>query len=78
MSLRAADIVPISEARAGLTELSGRRCASEKVVTKNGASYVALVDARRPDYYRALGLEDATLVLADDGTAGLRETLAGQ
>ncbi len=55
MGVRAADVVPISEARARLTELAedvvGR--GSEKVLTKNGASYVALVDARKLDYYHA-------------------------
>ncbi|MFV0678649.1 type II toxin-antitoxin system Phd/YefM family antitoxin [Variovorax sp. tm] len=51
---------------------------SEKVLTKNGASYVALVDARRLDYYHALESEHANLVLAEDAIAGLREALAGQ
>ena len=80
MPLRAADIVPISEARARLTELAEDvvGSGSEKVLTKNGASYVALVDARRLDYYHALESEHANLVLADDAIAGLREALAGQ
>jgi PHD/YefM family antitoxin component YafN of YafNO toxin-antitoxin module len=80
MSLRASDIVPISEARARLTELAedvvGR--GAEKVLTKNGASYVALVDARRLDYYHALEAEHAHLVLAEDALTGLRQALAGQ
>ena len=80
MPFRAADIVPISEARARLTELAEDvvGSGSEKVLTKNGASYVALVDARRLDYYHALESEHANLVLADDAIAGLREALAGQ
>ncbi len=80
MPLRAADIVPISEARARLTELAEDvvGSGSEKVLTKNGASYVALIDARRLDYYHALESEHANLVLADDAIAGLREALAGQ
>jgi PHD/YefM family antitoxin component YafN of YafNO toxin-antitoxin module len=59
MALRASDIVPISEARARLTELAEDvvGSGSEKVLTKNGASYVALVDARRLDYYHALEAE---------------------
>lgn len=58
MPLRASDIVPISEARARLTELAEDvvGSGSEKVLTKNGASYVALIDARRLDYYHALEL----------------------
>lgn len=80
MSLRASDIVPISEARARLTELAEDvvGSGSEKVLTKNGASYVALVDARRLDYYHALESEHANLVLAEDAIAGLRQALAGQ
>ena len=80
MSLRTSDIVPLSEARARLTELAEdvAGAGSEKVLTKNGASYVALVDARRLDYYHALESEHARLVLADDAITGLREALAGQ
>ena len=80
MLFRASDIVPISEARARLTELAEDVVGngSEKVLTKNGASYVALVDARRLDYYHALESEHANLVLADDAINGLRQALAGQ
>lgn len=51
---------------------------AEKVLTKNGASYVALVDARRLDYYHALEAEHANLVLAEDAVTGLRQALTGQ
>ena len=80
MLFRASDIVPISEARARLTELAEDvvGSGSEKVLTKNGASYVALVDARRLDYYHALEAEHGNLVLADDAVTGLRQALAGQ
>jgi hypothetical protein len=80
MTLRAADIVPISEARARLTELAEDVVGggSEKILTKQGQSYVALVDARRLDYYHALEAEHASLVLADDAVTGLRQALAGQ
>ena len=80
MSLRASDIVPISEARARLTELAEDVVGSgaEKVLTKNGASYVALVDARRLDYYHALEAEHANLVLADDAIRGLGQALEGK
>lgn len=80
MALRASDIVPISEARARLTELAEDVVGSgaEKVLTKNGASYVALVDARRLDYYHALEAEHANLVLADHAITGLKEALSGE
>lgn len=78
--MQTSDIVPISEARARLTELAedvvGR--GAEKVLTKNGASYVALVDARRLDYYHALEAEHVNLVLAQDAIQGLKEALDGQ
>jgi len=80
MPLRASDIVPISEARARLTELAEDVVGNgaEKVLTKNGASYVALVDARRLDYYHALEAEHASLVLANDAITGLEQALAGE
>ncbi|MDR6890720.1 MULTISPECIES: type II toxin-antitoxin system Phd/YefM family antitoxin [Variovorax] len=80
MAERASDIVPISEAPARLTELAEDvvGSGSEKMLTKNGASYVALVDARRLDYYHALESEHASLVLAEDAIAGLREAAEGQ
>jgi PHD/YefM family antitoxin component YafN of YafNO toxin-antitoxin module len=80
MGLRASDVVPISEARARLTELAedvvGR--GSEKLLTKNGASYVALVDARKLDYYHALEAEHAGLVLAQAALEGLEDLAAGR
>jgi hypothetical protein len=80
MALRASDVVPISEARARLTELAEDVVGSgaEKVLTKNGASYVALVDARRLDYYHALEAEHGKLVLAQDAITGLQQALSGQ
>jgi prevent-host-death family protein len=80
MNLRASDVVPISEARARLTELAQDVVdgASEKILTKNGASYVAIIDARKLDYYHALEREHANLVLLAEAEAGLRQILAGQ
>ena len=80
MALRTSDIVPISEARARLTELAEDvvRNGAEKVLTKNGASYVALVDARQLDRYHALEAEHAHLLMADTAIAGLEDALAGR
>ncbi|WPH24096.1 type II toxin-antitoxin system Phd/YefM family antitoxin [Variovorax paradoxus] len=80
MPLRAPDIVPISEARARLAELAEDvvGSGSEKVLSKDGASCVALVDARRLDYYHVLESEHAGLVRAEDAITGLRQALAGQ
>lgn len=80
MTFRAIDIIPISEARARLTELAEDVVGSgaEKVLTKNGSSYVALVDARKLDYYHALALEHASLVLLSEAETALGQVLAGQ
>src|ERR1019366_3614226 len=79
MSLRTSDVVPISEARARLTELAEEVVdgGAEKVLTKNGASYVAIIDAKKLDYYHALEEEHAGLVLLDEAETGLRQLLAG-
>jgi len=80
MSLRTSDVVPISEARARLTELAEEVVTNgaEKVLTKNGSSYVALVDARKLDYYHALENEHAGLILLTEAELGLRQLLDGE
>jgi prevent-host-death family protein len=65
MAIRAKDVVSISEARARLTELAEEVVAgAEKVLTKNGSAYVALIDARKLDYYHALEVEHRSLTQA--------------
>jgi hypothetical protein len=80
MALRASDVVPISEARSRLTELAEHVVGhgSEKLLTKNGASYVALIDARKLDYYHALEAEHAGLVLVQAALEGLEDLAAGR
>ena len=79
MSYSAQDVVPISEARARLTELSDEVVnGAEKLLTKNGSAYVAIVDARKLDYYHALEQEHASLVLLTEAEIGLREVFAGK
>lgn len=80
MGLRTSDVVPISEARARLTELAEEVVdgGAEKVLTKNGTSYVALVDAKKLDYYHALEDEHAGLVLLHEAEIGLRQVLSGK
>lgn len=78
MSITTQDLVPIGEARARLTQLAEDVVAgAEKLLTKNGVAYVALVDAKKLDYYHALEEEHASLVLLTEAEAGLREVLAG-
>lgn len=78
MGFSSQDVVPISDARARLTELSDEVVAgAEKLLTKNGAAYVAIVDARKLDYYHALEEEHAGLILLNEAEVGLRQILAG-
>ena len=78
MGFQTRDVVPISEARSRLTELAEDVVAgAEKVLTKNGSAYVALVDARKLDYYHALEAEHGRLVMLDDAEWGLKDALSG-
>lgn len=80
MALRSSDVVPISDARARLTELAEDVVTGghEKVLTKNGSSYVALVDARKLDYYHALEAEHGHLILGQAVLDGLADFAAGR
>ena len=78
MAFSTQDVVPISDARARLTELSEEVVAgAEKLLTKNGAAYVAIVDAKKLDYYHTLEVEHAGLILLNEAEVGLRQILAG-
>ncbi len=79
MASQATQTMPIREARERLVELADDVVVggAEKLLTKNGARYVALVDARKLDYYHALEKEHGSLVLLDAAEAGLRQVLAG-
>ena len=78
MGFTAADVVSFSVARARLTELSDDVVrGSEKVLTRNGAAYVALVDAKKLDYYHALEQEHANLILLDEASLALQQLADG-
>jgi antitoxin (DNA-binding transcriptional repressor) of toxin-antitoxin stability system len=51
---------------------------SEKVITKNGESYVALIDSDRLDYYHRLERERIHLLLLEDVKRGLADIAAGR
>jgi len=79
MTIRAQDVLPITDARTRLAELAEDVVAgAEKVLTKNGAAYVAIVDARKLDYYHALEAEHGRLVLLDDGANGMGDVHTGK
>src|ERR1700751_5037711 len=66
MGINSDDIVPMNQVRASFTELAEQvRSGKEKIITRNGESYVALVDARRLDHYHRLEREHIHLTLID-------------
>lgn len=73
------DIVPLTEARANLSELADEvKAGAEKIITKNGRGYVALIDADRLDHYHRLERERLNAALLDDLERGLDEVEAGR
>ena len=79
MSISASDVVPFTQARANLSELADQvKAGAEKIITKNGESYVALIDADRLDYYHRLERERIHLLLIDDARRGLDDIAAGR
>jgi len=79
MAIRTQDIMSLSQARAHLSELADQvNAGAEKILTKNGESYVALVDAKRLDYFHALERERIHLLVLDDASKGLDDVEHGQ
>ncbi len=79
MGFAASDVVPFTQARANLSELADQaKAGAEKIITKNGESYVALIDSDRLDYYHRLERERIHLLLIDDAKRGLEEIVAGR
>lgn len=79
MSISSSDVVPFSQARANLSELAEQvKAGSEKIITRNGESYVALIDAKRLDHYHQLERARIHLLLLDDADKGLADVEAGR
>jgi prevent-host-death family protein len=79
MGFSASDVVPFTQARAKFSELADQaKAGAEKIITKNGESYVALIDADRLDYYHRLEREHIHLLLLDDARRGLQDIGAGR
>ena len=79
MGISVHDVVPFSQARANLSDLAEQvKAGAEKIITKNGESYVALIDADRLDYYHRLEREHIHLLLIDEISKGLDDVAAGR
>ena len=79
MSIFASDVIPFSQARAKLSDLADQvKAGAEKIITKNGESYVALIDSDRLDYYHQLERERIHLLLISEASKGLDDIAAGR
>ena len=79
MGISSSDVIPLSHARANFSELAEEvKAGSEKIITKNGESYIALIDANRLDYYHQLERERIHLLLIDEASKGLDDVAAGK
>ena len=79
MAFTASDVIPLTQARATLSDLVEQvKAGAEKIITKNGESYVAIIDSRRLDYYHQLERERIHLLLIDDAGKSLDDIASGK
>ena len=79
MGISASDVIPLSQARANFSELAEEvKAGAEKIVTKNGESFIALIDSDRLDYYHQLERERIHLLLIDEVSKGLDDVASGR
>jgi prevent-host-death family protein len=80
MAISSKDIIPLTRARAELTELCAqvKREHGEKILTKNGESCAALIDAERLDYYHRLEREHVHIRLLEESVRGVEDVNAGR
>lgn len=79
MGISACDVVAFSQARANFSDLAEQvKAGAEKIITRNGASYVALIDSDRLDYYHSLEREHIHLLLVDEISKGMDDVAAGR
>jgi prevent-host-death family protein len=80
MAISSKNTIPISQARARLTELCAQvqRAHGEKILTKKGESCAALIDIERLNYYHRLEQEHVHLILFDGAIKGIEDANAGR
>lgn len=78
MAITSKDIISLSHARAKLTELCEEIHAKggEKIITKNGGSCAALIDADRLDHYHRLEREHIHIGLLQEAIKGVTDLKA--
>jgi antitoxin (DNA-binding transcriptional repressor) of toxin-antitoxin stability system len=78
MGVTANDVVSLTRARADLSALAEQANAgAEKIITKHGESYVALIGSARLAYYQQLERERVHLLLLDDAMRALADIAFG-
>ncbi len=79
MGISASDVIPLSQARANFSELAEEvKAGAEKIITKNGESYIVMIAADRLDHYHRLEREHIHLLLIDEASKGLDDVAAGR
>ncbi len=79
MAIAVRDIVAFSEARTHLSRLVEEVLqGAEKIITKNGEPAVAIIDARRLDYYHQLERDNGHQMLLDEAVKGIHDVIAGR
>jgi prevent-host-death family protein len=80
MAVTSTEIVPLTRARAKLTELveEVRTEGNEKIITRNGKSCAALIGADRLDHYHRLEREHIHLKLLDQAVRGVDDLEKGK
>lgn len=79
MGISKRDAVSLAQVRARFSELAQEvKAGAEKIITKDGEPYVALIDAERLDHYHRLAREHIHLRLIDDARKGLDDVDCGR
>ena len=79
MDISTSDLVPLSQVHLNFAELAEQvNAGAEKVITKNGESYIALIDAKRLDYYHKLEHERIHLLLLEEANKGMDDIATGR
>lgn len=79
MAISASDVIPLTHARTHFSELAEEvKAGAEKIITKNGEAFIALIDADRLDYYHQLERERIHLLLIDEVSKGMDDVAAGR
>jgi prevent-host-death family protein len=79
MAFSVRDIIPLTQARAHLSELADEaRGGADKIITKNGESYVALISADKLAYYHQLERAQLHLLFLEDARQAFEDIAAGR